>query len=71
MSENTQTAAQTQQNVNLTLTLSLQDVNVIIAALQEIPFKAADPVIKRLVPQAQQQLQQTQAQQDAESLPQS
>lgn len=58
MSENTETTPQ--QNPNLELTLTLQEVNVIIAALQEIPFKLADPVLKSLVPQAEQKLKQFQ-----------
>lgn len=58
MSENTETTPQ--QNPNLELTLTLQEVNVIIAALQEIPFKMADPVLKSLVPQAEQKLKQFQ-----------
>ena len=58
MSENQESTQATQQQPNptLTLSLSLQHVNIILAALQEMPFKAADPVIKSLVPQAEEQL---------------
>jgi hypothetical protein len=63
MTTETEAAAPQQtQNPSLSLTLTLQEVNVIIAALQEIPFKAADPVLKVLVPQAEQQLKAIQQQ---------
>ena len=54
--ETSEAAPQQTQNPSLTLTLTLQEVNVVIAALQEVPFKVADPVLKVLVPQAQEQL---------------
>lgn len=50
----------TNQNPTLVLSLNLQEVNVIISALQEISYKLADPVLKKLVPQAQEQLKQYQ-----------
>ena len=46
-----------QQNPTLTLSVTLQEVNVIISALQEISYKLADPVLKKIVPQAKEQLQ--------------
>lgn len=52
MSEN---ATQTQEQ-SFDLTLTLQEVNVIIAALNEAPFKIADPLLKKIVPQAQEQI---------------
>lgn len=64
MTTENNSAQQQAQQPKLTLTLNLQEVNVIIAALQEIPFKAADPVLKVLVPQAEQQLKEIQQQQD-------
>lgn len=45
------------------LKLTLQELNAVIGALQEAPFKHADPVIKKIVPQAQAQLQQQNPQQ--------
>ena len=53
----------TQPNPTITLTLNLQKVNVILAALQEMPFKVADPILKDILPQAEQQLK---AQQETE-----
>lgn len=52
-----QTAPQQQdQNPTLTLKLSLKDINLVIAGVQEIPFKVADPLIKNIVAQAQEQI---------------
>lgn len=45
-----------ENNPTITLTLNLQEVNVIITALQEIAFKLSDPVLKKVVPQAQEQI---------------
>ena len=55
------------QNPSLTVSLTLQEINVILGALQEMPFKIADPVLKSLVPQAQQALEDYKAQLAAES----
>ena len=63
---NEQTVAAAAQPT-ITLNLTVQEVNVIIAALQEMPFKVADPVLKNLVPQAQQSLDAFKASQSAES----
>lgn len=46
--------------VNLTVTL--QEVNVILAALQEMPHKVADPVLRSIIPQAEAQLKAAQQQ---------
>jgi hypothetical protein len=62
MSESQQPTQQV-QNPTLTVDLTLQEVNVIIASLQELPFKVADPVLRALVPQAEQQLKDFQVQQ--------
>lgn len=47
---------ETNQNPNIILTLNLQEVNAILATLQEMPFKVADPLLKKIVPQAEAQL---------------
>lgn len=56
MTEQTSSNQTNNQNPNLTLTLSLKEVNIVLSALQEIPFKLADPVLKKIVPQAEQQI---------------
>ena len=40
----------------LTIKLPVSTVNVILAGLQELPFKMADPVMKNLIQQAETQL---------------
>jgi hypothetical protein len=40
--------------------LSIAELNVVLAALQELPHRIADPVIKKVVAQAQSQLGQPQ-----------
>lgn len=49
--------AQPTQPQTVTLTVTPQEFNVVVAALQEIPFKVADPVIRSLVKQVQSQVQ--------------
>lgn len=48
-------------NTQKTVTLSLEvnDLNVIFAALQELPYRVADPLLKKLLQQAQSQLAET------------
>lgn len=41
----------------VTLTLKLQEVNVIIAGLQELPHRVVDTLLRSIVSQAQSQLQ--------------
>lgn len=36
-----------------TFTLSEQEANIILSALQELPFKVSQPVIQKLLEQAQ------------------
>jgi hypothetical protein len=47
---------QPQQTVNLSL--GINDLNIVMAALQELPHRVADPVLRNLMGQAQAQLQQ-------------
>lgn len=42
------------QTVNLVV--EVNDLNVVLASLQELPHRVADPIIKKLVSQAQTQL---------------
>ena len=41
---------------NVTLDLTVNDVNLVLAALQELPHKIADPMIRKIMEQAQAQL---------------
>lgn len=52
----TETTTAPEQEVTLTLALSIPDLNIIIAALQELPHRAVDQLIKDIVAQAQSQL---------------
>lgn len=45
------------QNPNLTLNLTLQEINVIVSIIQEIPYKVASPLLSKIVPQVQQAAQ--------------
>ena len=47
-------AQPTEQNVKLEV--SVNELNVILGALQELPHRVADPVLKRVFTQAQSQL---------------
>lgn len=39
--------------------LTVQELNVIFAALQELPHRVADPILRKVMEQAQAQLQPT------------
>lgn len=52
----TEETPQVDTNPELTLTLSVNDINIVLAGLQELPFKVADPLIKNIMAQAQAQL---------------
>lgn len=43
----------------INVTLKVSEANVILAGLQELPFKVADPLLKNIIAQAQAQLGQT------------
>ena len=53
LAENQQAQAPT-----VTLTVDVNELNVIMAALQELPHRVADPILKKLFQEAQAQLQQ-------------
>lgn len=40
----------------LNLALKVSEINVVLAGLQELPFKVADPLLKNVLAQAQTQL---------------
>lgn len=46
------------QTPTVTLTVDVNELNVIMAALQELPHRVADPILKKLFQDAQSQLQQ-------------
>lgn len=54
----TQTTTDTQQEQTVNLELTVNEVNVVFAALQELPHRIADPLLKKMIQQAQSQLQQ-------------
>lgn len=41
---------------NVSFELNVNEVNVILASLQELPHRVADPILRKLVDQAQAQL---------------
>ena len=45
------------EDVKVTLNLSVNDVNVVLTALRELPHRVVDSLIDNLVTQAQSQLQ--------------
>ena len=45
----------------LTFTVTVNEINVILASLQELPHKVADPILRKLFSQGQAQLQQQSA----------
>jgi hypothetical protein len=51
---------QQQQVAKVTLDVNVNELNVIMAALQELPHRVADPLLRTLMQQAQAQLGQPQ-----------
>ena len=49
----------TEQNPMINISISVNAVNTVLAGLQELPFKVADPIMKDIINQAQAQLGQT------------
>ncbi len=47
-----------QQEPTVKIELTVNEVNVVFAALQELPHRVADPILKKMLQQAQSQLQQ-------------
>lgn len=46
-----------QQAPAVNLTLDVNELNVVLASLQELPHRVADPLLRKLMQQAQEQLQ--------------
>lgn len=47
------------QEPTVNVELTVNEINVVFAALQELPHRVADPILKKLFAQAQSQLQPT------------
>jgi len=45
-----------QQQPEVSLRVTVQELNVVMASLQEIPHRVADPILRKLMQQAQEQL---------------
>jgi hypothetical protein len=54
--EENQLAAEAPAVPNVSFELNVNEVNVILASLQELPHRVADPILRKLVDQAQAQL---------------
>jgi hypothetical protein len=54
--EENQLAAEVPAVPNVSFELNVNEVNVILASLQELPHRVADPILRKLVDQAQAQL---------------
>jgi hypothetical protein len=54
----TEETTQVDPNPEVTITLRVNEVNIILAGLQELPFKVAEPLIKSIIAQAQNNLAQ-------------
>lgn len=65
MSDQSQAAqtptATTTQEPDITLTLNLSEIKVIVSALDEIPRKFSNPIVENIVVQTNKQLQALQA----------
>jgi hypothetical protein len=47
-----------QQSPTVKVTLDVNELNVVMGALQELPHRIVDPLLKKIFQQAQEQLQQ-------------
>lgn len=57
---NNNATPQNPNDVEMTLTLNLNDVNVVITGLRELPHRISDEVLRKVVTQAQNQAQSAQ-----------
>lgn len=55
--KNVQDVTEQQQVQTFNLTMDVNELNVVFSALQELPHRVADPVLKKLISQAQSQAQ--------------
>lgn len=49
----------TQQDLTVKIDLTINEFNAVMAAIQELPHRVADPILKKMFAQAQMQLQPT------------
>ena len=56
MEDEIETSEASSVEPTVTLDLTVNDVNLVLAALQELPHKIADPMIRKIMEQAQAQL---------------
>jgi len=54
------------ENENITLTLTVNEVNTVLGALQELPYRVSNQLIQKVQAQGQTQLAQAQAQAESE-----
>lgn len=52
-----QDVTEQRQVQTFTLTMDVNELNIVFSALQELPHRVADPVLKKLISQAQTQAQ--------------
>lgn len=52
-----QDVTEQRQVQTFTLTMDVNELNIVFSALQELPHRVADPVLKKLISQAQSQAQ--------------
>ena len=57
MSENNELESKPSEP-ELSLGVTVQELNILLSSLQELPHRIADPILKKLVQQAQAQLKQ-------------
>lgn len=57
----------TQEDPVLSISLKVTEINVVLAGLQELQFKLADPLLKNIIAQAQTQLAEQQTAEVAEA----
>lgn len=57
---NNNATPQNPNDVEMTITLNLNDVNVVITGLRELPHRISDEVLRKVVTQAQNQAQNAQ-----------
>jgi hypothetical protein len=61
------TEEMTQEDPVLSISLKITEINVVLAGLQELPFKVADPLLKNIIAQAQTQIAQQQPMEEVEN----
>jgi hypothetical protein len=55
MSENNELESKPSEP-EVSLRVTVQELNIVMASLQELPHRVADPILKKLMQQAQEQL---------------